>query len=300
MLEVYKKFAEEMMAIPVIIGVKSDSEKFPGAFCTYAVEAMMQDGKALQFATSHNLGQNFAKAFDINFLDKNGDTQFGWQTCWGLSTRTIGGLIMTHSDDKGLVLPPKIASIQTVITAIIAKEEDKQTVNEKAEEVNKILKDAGIKSQADIRDMRPGEKYYEWEKKGVPIRIELGPKDIASNSAILVRRDTGEKIKTSLNDIVGSVKNLLNDIQSNLYAKALNYQKAKTKKVDNWDDFVKEINAGNFVMAHWSGEKEEEAKIKEETGATIRCIPFDNKLEDGLSVYNKKPSKQRVIFAKSY
>jgi len=300
MLEIYRDFAENVMAIPVMLGVKSDSEKFAGALRTYSVEAMMQDGKALQFATSHNLGQNFSKAFEINFLDKDGITQYGWQTSWGLSTRTIGGLIMTHSDDKGLVLPPKIASIQTVITTIIAKEEDKITVNGKAEEINKIIKDAGIKSQVDIRDIRPGEKYYEWEKKGVPVRIELGPKDIANNGAVLVRRDTGEKIKISLDNLVESVKSLLDDIQSSLYTKALDYQKNKTKKVENWGDFVKEINDGNFVLAHWSGEKEEEAKIKEETGATVRCIPFDNKLEDGLCVYSKKPSKQRVVFAKSY
>jgi prolyl-tRNA synthetase len=300
MLQIYKNFAEEIMAIPVIVGAKSDSEKFAGASCTYSVEAMMQDGKALQFATSHNLGQNFSKAFDIKFLDNNGDTKYGWQTSWGLSTRTIGGLIMTHSDDKGLVLPPKIASIQTIITTIISKEEDKKTVNEKAEELNKVLKNAGIKSQTDIRDMRPGEKYYEWEKKGVPIRIELGPKDIAGGSAVLVRRDTGEKIKTSLDNIAGGIKSLLENIQSNLFARALEYQKAKTKKVDIWDDFVKEINAGNFVLAHWSGEQSVEDKIKEETGATVRCVPFDNKLEDGLCIYSKKPSKQRVIFAKAY
>jgi prolyl-tRNA synthetase len=300
MIEIYKKFAEEIMAIPVILGVKSDSEKFAGALCTYAAEAMMQDGKALQFATSHNLGQNFSKAFDISFLDKNGDTQFGWQTSWGLSTRTIGGLIMTHSDDKGLVLPPKIASIQSIITTIISKEEDKKVVDEKAKEINAMLKSVGIKSQVDSRDLRPGEKYFEWEKKGVPVRIELGPKDIASSAAILVRRDTGEKIKVSFEKIADTVKNLLEEIQFNLFNKALDYQKSKTKNVDNWNDFVKEIEAGNFVLAHWSGDSEVEAKIKEETNATIRCIPFDNKLEEGVCIYSKKPSKQRVIFAKSY
>jgi len=300
MLQVYKDFAENVMAIPVIAGAKSDSEKFAGASVTYSVEAMMQDGKALQFATSHNLGQNFSKAFDIKFLDQNGDTKYGWQTSWGLSTRVIGGLIMTHSDDKGLVLPPQIAPIQTIITTVISKEEDKKIVGEKSEEINSELKKAGIKSQTDTRDLRPGEKYYEWEKKGVPVRIELGPKDIADGSVVLVRRDTGEKTKTSFANIAETVKSLLQEIQSNLYTRALDYQKNKTKKVDGWDDFVKEINAGNFVSAHWSGEQAVEDKIKEETGATVRCVPFDSKPEDGLCVYSKKPSKQRVIFAKSY
>ncbi len=300
MLDIYKDFAENVMAIPVIPGVKSESEKFAGALRTYTIEAMMQDGKALQFGTSHNLGQNFAKVFDVKFLDKNSETQYGWQTSWGVSTRTIGGLIMTHSDDKGLVLPPRIASIQAVITTIVPKEDDREVVNSKAEEINAILKNAGIKSKTDTRDLRPGEKYYEWEKKGVPVRVELGPKDIASDSAMLVRRDTGEKTKVSLSGIADSIQALLEEIQSNLYNKALEYQRAKTKTVDAWDDFIKQIEEGNFVLAHWSGDPGDEAKIKEETGATIRCIPFDNKVEDGLCVYSKKPSKQRVIFAKAY
>lgn len=234
MLDIYKDFAENIMAIPVIAGVKSESEKFAGALRTYTTEAMMQDGKALQFGTSHNLGQNFAKVFDVKFLDKNSEMQYGWQTSWGVSTRVIGGLIMTHSDDKGLVLPPKIASIQAVITTIVPSENDKETVNNKAEEINKTLVSVGIKSKTDIRDLRPGEKYYEWEKKGVPVRVELGPKDIANNSAVLVRRDTGEKIKVSLDSIADGVKSLLNEIQSGLYNKALEYQKAKTKTVSSF------------------------------------------------------------------
>ena len=300
MLEIYKNFAENVMAIPVISGVKSDSEKFAGAKCTYTVEAMMQDGKALQFATSHNLGQNFAKVFDVKFLDKNSEQQFGWQTSWGLSTRTIGGLIMTHSDDKGLVLPPKIASIQTIITTIVPSEKDKESVIGKAQEINKILKEAGVSSQTDIRDLRPGEKYFEWEKKGVPIRIELGPKDIANDSAILVRRDTGEKTKVSLKVISETVVKLLDEIQSNLFNRALQYRKEKTKVVDTWDEFVKAIEEGNFVSAHWSGDKEVEAQIKEETKATIRCIPFDQKKESGKCIKSGKPSLGRVWFAKSY
>ena len=300
MLEIYKNFAENVMAIPVISGVKSDSEKFAGAKCTYTVEAMMQDGKALQFATSHNLGQNFAKVFDVKFLDKNSEQQFGWQTSWGLSTRTIGGLIMTHSDDKGLVLPPKIASIQTIITTIVPSEKDKESVIGKAQEINKILKEAGVSSQTDIRDLRPGEKYFEWEKKGVPIRIELGPKDIANDSAILVRRDTGEKTKVSLKVISETVIKLLDEIQLNLFNRALEYRKQKTKIVDTWDEFVKAIEEGNFVSAHWSGDKEVEAQIKEETKATIRCIPFDQKKESGKCIKSGKPSLGRVWFAKSY
>jgi prolyl-tRNA synthetase len=300
MLNIYKDFAENIMAIPTITGMKSETEKFAGAKCTYSVEAMMQDGKSLQFATSHNLGQNFSKVFDIKFLDKNGNHQYGWQTSWGLSTRTIGGLIMTHSDDKGLVLPPKIAPIQAIITTIAASEKDRKMVTEKAEEINDILKNKDIKSQTDTRDLRPGEKYFEWEKKGVPVRIEIGPKDIANNSLILVRRDTGEKIKVSMNKVAEEIEKLLTDIQSNLYKKALEYREAKTKTVDNWDDFVKAIEEGNFVLAHWCGEKEVEAKIKEETGATVRCIPFDSKPEKGKCIKTGKPSKYRALFAKSY
>lgn len=300
MLEIYKDFAENMMAIPVTPGIKSDSEKFAGAQHTYTIEAMMQDGKALQFATSHNLGQNFAKVFDVKFLDKDGAEQYGWQTSWGLSTRTIGGLIMTHSDDKGLVLPPKIASIQTIITTITPGEKDKEVVNQKAQEINERLNLSGTRSRIDARDIRPGGKYYEWEKKGVPIRIELGPKDIASDSVIVVRRDTGEKIKVQLALIEQTITSLLADIQSNLYNRALEYRKNKTKTVNTWDDFLRAIDDGNFVLAHWCGESDVEATIKEETGATIRCIPLESREEIGLCIKTGKPSSKRVIFAKSY
>jgi len=300
MLEIYRDFAENIMAIPVIPGVKSESEKFAGANYTYTVEAMMQDGKALQFATSHNLGQNFSKVFDVKFLDKDGTEQYGWQTSWGLSTRTIGGLIMAHSDDKGLVLPPKMASIQAIITTITPSEKDKETINQKAQEINKKLKAFGILSQVDARDIRPGEKYYEWEKKGVPVRVELGPKDISNDSAVIVRRDTGEKMKVRLDLISETIDSVLNEIQINLYNRALDYRKKKTKVVDTWDDFIKAIEEGNFVLAHWSGEKETESLIKEETGATIRCIPFDQKEEHGKCIKTDRPSKGRVIFAKSY
>lgn len=302
MLEIYRDFAENILAIPVIIGVKSESEKFAGAKYTYTVEAMMQDGKSLQFATSHNLGQNFSKVFDIKFLDKKSNQQYGWQTSWGLSTRTIGGIIMTHSDDKGLILPPKIASIQVIITTIFSSNnnEDQKIIINKAEEINQILKNKNIRSQTDIRDLRPGEKYFEWEKKGVPIRIEIGPKDIINNSVILVRRDTGEKTKVLLNDITREIDNLLEDIQSTLYSRAFEYRKEKTKTVDNWDDFIKAIEGGNFVIAHWCDDRDVEAQIKEETGATVRCLPFDSKIEKGKCIKTGRPSKGRFLFAKSY
>lgn len=300
MLDVYRDFAESYMAIPVIPGVKSESEKFAGALCTYSCEAMMQDGKALQFATSHNLGQNFSKVFNVKFTDQNSVEQFGWQTSWGLSTRTIGGLIMTHSDDKGLVMPPKIASIQAVITTIVPAEKDKITIVEKAEEIAKRLKVANVKVHIDARDMRPGEKYFEWEKKGVPVRVELGPKDVTNNAAVLVRRDTGAKKIINLNDLEKEVLLLLDEIQSNLYERALQFQKDKTVTVDTWEDFVKAIEGGKFVLAHWSGEKSVEAEIKEETAATIRCIPFSQKEESGKCIKTGAPSNKRVIFAKSY
>ena len=300
MLDIYKAFAEDIMAIPVIAGTKSESEKFAGALRTYSLEAMMQDGKALQFATSHNLGQNFAKAFSVKFLDRNNIEQYGWQTSWGLSTRTIGGLIMTHSDDKGLVLPPKIASIQAVITTVISSENDKETIENKARELGVLLETAGIRLHVDVRDIRPGEKYYEWEKKGVPIRIELGPKDLANGSAVIVRRDTGEKMKVPFNSLSEDVKTILDEIQHNLFNRALEYRKTRTKTVDTWDEFVKAIKEGNFVLAHWSGERDTEAQIKEETGATIRCIPFDQKDEPGKCIKSGKTSARRVIFAKSY
>ena len=300
MLDIYKDFAENVMAIPVVAGMKSDAEKFAGALCTYSLEAMMQDGKALQFATAHNLGQNFAKVFDIKFLDDKSQSQFGWQTSWGLSTRTIGGLVMTHSDDKGLVMPPRIASIQAIITTIAPTDKDKETVAKEAEMIRSALKESGITVYVDSRDLRPGEKYYEWEKKGVPVRIELGPKDIANDSAVLVRRDTGEKTKTALKDIAKNISALLDEIQKNLFNRALEQRKAKTKTTDSWDDFVKFIEAGNFVLAHWSGDRETEAEIQKETGATIRCIPFDQPQEEGKCIKSGKPSKTRALFAKAY
>lgn len=300
MLGIYSDFAEKYIALPVVLGVKTESEKFAGALRTYCVEVMMQDGKALQYATSHNLGQNFSKVFDVKFLDRNNTEQFTWQTSWGLSTRTIGGLIMAHSDDKGLVLPPKIASIQVIITTIVPSEKEKDSVLIKAQEINQTLQKIGVRSQVDSRDLRPGEKYFEWEKKGVPIRIELGPKDIANDSAVLVRRDSGEKVKILLSNLGLVVETLLVEIQTNLFSRALEYNKAKTKTVDTWEDFIKSIEEGNFVLAHWSRDTDVEIQIKKETGATIRCIPFDQREEAGFCIKSGKPSNGRVIFAKSY
>lgn len=300
MLDIYKDFAENYMAIPTIPGRKSESEKFAGAKDTYTIETMMQDGKALQFATSHNLGQNFSKVFDVTFIDEENNKQFGWQTSWGLSTRVIGGLIMSHSDDKGLVLPPKIASIQVVVVPIIPKEWDKQLVTEESETIYSNLNSSGISTKLDDRSIRPGEKYYEWEKKGVPLRIEIGPKDIANNTVVIVRRDTGEKKIVPIPELKDSVVSTLDQIQNNLFDKAKNRLMSDTIEVNTWDEFVKNLDAGKFVKAHWSGESDVEALIKEETGATVRCIPLDQKEEAGVCIKSGKPSKGRVIFAKSY
>ncbi len=300
MLGVYQKFAEEYMAIPVIPGQKSESEKFAGALRTYTCEAMMQDGKALQFSTSHNLGDHFSKVFNIQFLDENNEMKFGWQTSWGLSTRTIGALIMAHSDDKGLVLPPKMASLQVVLVPILVGKEDDQKVLEKIKEMNAELAQLSITTKIDDRDLRPGEKFYEWERKGVPVRVEFGPKDMANNQAVLVRRDTGEKEIVPLSDFADRVAQLMEIIQKSLYERALSLRTSKTKVLDAWDEFTEAIESGNFVMAHWDGTKETEAMIKEETGATIRCIPFDSTDEAGVCVKTGKSSNRRVLFAKAY
>lgn len=300
MLGIYRDFAENILAIPVILGVKSESEKFAGAYKTYCVEAMMQDGKALQFGTSHHLGQNFAKAFDVKFLGRNNTMEYGWQTSWGVSTRMIGGLIMTHSDDKGLFLPPKVAPTQTVITTIINNEEDRYEILNKAQELSESLKSIGIRVKIDERDLRPGEKFYEWERKGVPTRIEIGKKDLANQTVFVARRDTGEKETVSMENIANHISKLLEEIQISLFENALKYRKEKTKTAYNWDDFVKEIEAGNFVYAHWDGTAETEAKIKEETGATVRCIPFDQREEVGECIKSGEKSKGLVLFARSY
>lgn len=300
MLKVYTNLLEKKLAMTAVVGKKSESEKFAGALHTYTLEAMMQDGRALQSATSHNLGQNFAKAFDTKFMDKDNNSQYVWQTSWGMSTRIIGGLIMTHSDDKGLVLPPNIAPIQVIIIPILKNNEDNDKVLQFS---NKIKSELRLKDLAEI-DSRENENFsskaYEWEKKGVPVRIEVGARELENNIVSLTRRDTSEKQNIAINEIQFTVKNILKDIQENLYNKALNFRLNKTKNVDTWDDFVKEINNNNFVLAHWDGTAETEEKIKEKTKATIRCLPFDQKKESGSCIFSKKPSKQRVLFAKAY
>ncbi len=301
MLEVYKKFVQEILAIPVIDGQKSDSERFAGAERTYTIEALMQDGKALQSGTSHMLGTSFAKAFNVSYLDKEGGRQFVWLTSWGVSTRLIGGLIMTHSDDKGLILPPNIAPIQVVIIPIWSTDAERDTVFAKAQEYAVALKSANVRVEIDMSDEgRPGPKFFAWEKKGVPLRIELGPKDIEAQSVIAVRRDNSEKQTVSGEGLVSFVSEILPRIQQDLFDKALAYQKERTYSVNSWDEFKEKIELGGFLMAHWDGTAETEAKIKEETKATIRCVPFDSKDEDGVCVYSGKPSKKRVLFARAY
>lgn len=299
MLGIYKNFAENIMALPVTPGVKSESEKFAGSLKTYTIEAMMQDGKALQFATSHNLGSNFAKPFKVSFLGRDGKQHYGMQTCWGFSTRAIGGLIMAHGDDKGLVLPPQMAPIQVIITTI-GHGGNTNKVELKAEKILVNLKKVGLRAEVDSRDIRPGEKFYEWEKKGVPLRIELGPKDLTNKSAVLARRDTGEKQTVNLDDLPKKVSSLMDTIQKDLFKKAQDLKDARTKKVDSWNDFKKEIKSGNFVLAHWSGDEKVEKEIKDETKATTRCIPFDQPEEKGVCVKSGKPSNKRVLFAKAY
>lgn len=300
MLNIYKKFAEDVLAIPVIPGTKTDNEKFAGALSTYTVEAMMQDGKALQFATSHNLGQNFSKVFDVKFTDASNNFEYVWQTSWGLSTRTIGGLIMVHSDDKGLVLPPRIASIKAVIIPIWKDDESKKKVLESSKDLfDQLIKEYPGQIILDGAEGRSGEKHFKWEKKGVPLRIEIGPRDIENKKIIIVRRDTSEKIEIERSSDI-KLESYLNDIQTNLFTKAENLLKERTIAVDNWEDFKKYIEQGYFISAYWSGEKEVEDKIKEETKATVRCIPFDQKKENGKCVYSGKDSEGRVIFARAY
>lgn len=301
MLDVYKDFSENYLAIPVFAGIKPESEKFAGAVATYSIEAMTQDGKALQMGTSHNLGQNFSKVFDIKFMDEDNNLQYVWQTSWGVSTRTIGGLIMVHSDDKGLVLPPKIAPIQIVVIPIWSDENERGEVLKFAEEFVADFKKSGLERiKIDLSENRAGEKFFKWEKKGVPVRIEIGPKDIGNKSVVLVRRDTSEKESVALDKVEAAVKRILNDIQNNLFERASEFQKSRTKTVDDWGGFIEAIEKGNFVLAHWSGGHEVEEKIKKETAATIRCIPFEQREEKGKCVYSGKPSQRRVLFARAY
>lgn len=301
MLMVYKDFAENYLAIPVIAGRKSESEKFAGAEYTTTIEAMMQDTKALQSGTSHMLGQNFAKPFEVKFLDQDEKMQYAWQTSWGVSTRIIGGIIMTHSDDKGLVLPPKIAPIQVVIVPVWASEEEGKATLEKSQEIAGKLRAKNISVKIDSREGRPGPKFFEWEKKGVPLRLEIGPKDLAKKSVVAVRRDTAEKVFVAEGDIETFVTDMLEKIQRNLFDRALEFRKNNTNEVNSWEEFKNILEEkGGFLMTHWCGSPECEAKIKEETKATTRCIPFDQPEEEGLCVYCGKKSSKRVIFARAY
>ncbi len=301
MLNVYGDFAEKYMALPVVKGVKTANERFAGALETYTIEAMMQDGKALQSGTSHFLGQNFAKAFDVKFINKENQLDYVWATSWGVSTRLMGALIMTHSDDNGLVLPPKLAPIQVVIVPIYRSQEQLDAVDAKVAPIVENLKKQGISVKYDNADnKRPGFKFADYELKGVPVRLVLGARDIENGTIEVMRRDTLEKETVAIDGIEDYVVKLLDDIQANIYTKALNHRLSMTTKVDTWEEFKEQIEKGGFILAHWDGTTETEEKIKEETKATIRCIPLDGEVEEGKCVYTGKPSKRRVIFARNY
>jgi prolyl-tRNA synthetase len=302
MLEVYATFVEQFMAVPVIRGVKTSSERFAGALDTYCIEALMQDGKALQAGTSHFLGQNFAKAFDVKFLNKENQQEYVWATSWGVSTRLIGALVMAHSDDQGLVLPPKLAPLQVVIVPVYKGEDSKPVIDAKAEEIMKALKAAGIRVKYDNNDnTRPGWKFAEYELKGVPVRLAIGLRDVEKNTVELARRDTKEKKHVSAAGLNEYIVNLLDEIQQHLFDRAVAYREEHITKVDTWEEFEKTLNEkGGFVSAHWDGTPETEEAIKEKTKATIRCIPFNNPQEEGRCILTGKPSRERVLFAIAY
>jgi len=301
-LDVYTDFAQNWMAVPVLRGTKSPNERFAGAVDTYCIEALMQDGKALQAGTSHFLGQNFAKAFDVKYVTRENKQEYVWATSWGVSTRLMGALVMSHSDDNGLILPPKLAPIQVVIVPIYRGEEQLKAISDKVLPIKKALEEKGISVKFDDRDtQKPGFKFAEWEFKGVPIRIAIGPRDLENGTVEVARRDTLEKEVYKMEDIETKISNLLESIQNNLFQKALDFRAEKTYSVDKWEDFVDVIkNKGGFVYAHWDGTPETEQKIKEATKATIRAIPLDAKEEEGKCIFTGKPSNKRVVFAKSY
>lgn len=302
MLNVYAHFAEHYMAMPVIKGIKTPGERFAGAEETYCIEAMMQDGKALQAGTSHFLGQNFAKAFDVKFTDKTGKTEYVWATSWGVSTRLMGALIMTHSDDKGLVIPPRLAPIQVVFVPIYKGEEELKKISLRMHEFKTQLQQMGISVKVDDSDKhKPGWKFAEYELKGVPVRIAIGPRDMENNTVEIARRDTGEKQLVPQDNLVHKIKNLLDDIQQNLFNKAKKFRDEKITRVDNYEDFKKVLDEkGGFIAAHWDGTTETEDKIKNETKATIRCIPLEAVNENGKCIITGKPSDKRVLFARAY
>ena len=301
MLDVYADFAEKVMAIPVVKGVKSPNERFAGALNTYSIEAMMQDGKALQAGTSHFLGQNFAKSFDVQFLTNENKYEHVWATSWGVSTRLMGALIMTHSDDNGLVLPPNLAPIQVVIVPIFKKQEQLDELMAKLNPLADELKKLGIRVQVDASDKAtPGFKFAEYELKGVPLRLAMGGRDLENGTIELARRDTMTKETVSFDNIVETIQNLLKEIQDNIYQKALDFRLANTREVNTWEEFKEEIKKPGFLLCHWDGTPETEEKIKAETKATIRCIPFEGDKTPGKCIYTGKPSAQRVIFAIAY
>ncbi|MEN8116580.1 MAG: proline--tRNA ligase [Bacteroidota bacterium] len=302
MIGVYADFAENFMAVPVIKGLKSENERFAGAIETYSIEALMQDGKALQSGTSHFLGQNFAKAFDVKFATKEGKEEYVWATSWGVSTRLMGALIMAHSDDNGLVLPPKLAPFQVVIVPIYRKDEQLAAITEKVDEVIVKLKAKGISVKYDDADTKkPGWKFAEYELKGVPVRLAMGPRDLENGTVEVARRDTLEKNITQLEGIEDYIENLLEDIQNSIFQKAFDFRKENTTKVDTYEEFKEVIkNKGGFVLAHWDGTPETEDKIKSETKATVRCLPLEYEEEEGVCIYTGKPSKRRVLYAQAY
>lgn len=301
MINTYADFAEKYMAMPVIKGVKTANERFAGALNTYTIEAMMQDGKALQAGTSHNLGQNFAKAFDVTFVNKDNKPEYVWANSWGVSTRLMGALIMIHSDDNGLVLPPHLAPIQVVIVPIYKNDEQRDKITQTVLPIVDRLRSLGISVKYDDADnRRPGFKFADYELKGVPVRLAIGPRDIENGTVEIVRRDTLEKSQGKLEGIEKQVSDLLEDIQGNIYKKALNHRNEMMKIVDTYDDFKKEIEKGGFILAHWDGTTETEELVKNETKATIRCIPLDGDTTPGVCMVTGKPSKQRVIFARNY
>ena len=301
MINVYADFAENYMAMPVIQGVKSANERFAGALDTYTIEAMMQDGKALQSGTSHFLGQNFAKAFDVKFINKNNELEYVWATSWGVSTRLMGALIMTHSDDNGLVLPPKLAPIQVVIIPIYKNDEQLALISEKVNPIVDELRRRGISVKYDDADnKRPGFKFADYELKGVPVRLAIGARDLENGTVEVMRRDTLEKETISIESIEDKIEKLLEDIQANIFKKAYDYREAHTTIVDSYEEFKEKIEEGGFILAHWDGTIETEEKIKEETKATIRCIPLDGDKTHGKCMVTGRPSAQRVIFARAY
>jgi prolyl-tRNA synthetase len=302
MINVYHNFAENFMALPSIKGYKSESERFAGALETYAIEALMQDGKALQAGTSHFLGQNFAKAFDVQFTDKSGKLDYVWATSWGVSTRLIGALIMAHSDNNGLVLPPRLAPIQVVIVPIFKNADQLGRINDTAGNIKNDLEKAGFSVKYDNRDNNtPGWKFADYELKGVPVRLAIGPRDLENGTLEVARRDTLQKQTINVESVVSHVTSLLDEIQRNIFNKALTFRNNNTYYLDTWDEFTDVIeNKGGFIMAHWDGTRETEEKIKELTKATIRCIPLDSPLEKGKCIYSGNPSERRVLFARSY